>query len=186
MKKGLILFLVVILAFTLAGCGDTSEDYENNYDNGNNAYEANDYNNAYEGNDYNNAYEEPTPARISDYVLESAMKSCIYRMDPFSISVGELLRKAVSGASVIYYNGDEMIEHGICGEDDIDASIDKNNVYYAIISGEVMRNPDIPYMTQHEEKAMIVLMVFDENQNVESYDVQLSETLRICAIQIMT
>ena len=177
MKKGLILFLVVILAFTLAGCGDTSENYDNNYDN--------DYN-AYEGNDYNNAYEEPTPARLSDYVLESAMKDCIYRMDPFSISVGELLRKAVSGASVIYYNGDEMIEHGICGEDDIDPSIDKNNVYYAIISGEVMQNPDIPYMTQHEDKAMIVLMVFDENQNVESYDVQLSETLRICAIQIMT
>ncbi len=173
MKKVLVLLLAAILTFALAGCGDTSEDYESDYDSG------------YEDGGYD-TYEEPAPARISDYVLESAMKNCIYRMDPFSISVGELLRKAVSGASVIYYNGDEMIEHGICEEGDIDASIDKNNVYYAIVSGEVMQNPDIPYMTQHEEKAMIVLMVFDENQNLETYDIQLSETLRICAIQIMT
>lgn len=170
MKKLLAFLLVFCMAFALAGCDlldglgkkETTDE------------------------EYSHATAPTEPPRISDSVLENNLANCVMQIRgmPFTISVGELLRKAVTGMTIRYYTLEEALNEGIYSS--IEEGTDTENIYVAVVSGEVMQNPDIPYMTTHEDKAMVAWMQFDDNQQVINYNVTPSSTLELCALLIVT
>lgn len=119
-------------------------------------------------------------------VLDNALSNAKYYSSPFSISVGKLINSAMDNYKIKYLTGEEAIAEGYLSESNIDSSIDIDYLYYAIISGDSMVNPDIPYMTEYEEEAVKVWMVFDENDELLNSGVTLCSNLRTCAILLMT
>ena len=119
-------------------------------------------------------------------VLDNALSNAKYYSSPFSISVGKLVNSAMDNYKIKYLTGEEAIAEGYLSESDIDSSIDINYLYYAVISGDSMVNPDIPYMTEYEKEAVKVWMVFDENDELLNSGVTLCSNLQTCAILLMT
>lgn len=123
---------------------------------------------------------------VSTSVLDSAVSSAKYSSGPFSISVGKLVNLSMPDYSMKHYTGEDAISNGYLNKNQIDSSVDINNVYCSIISGDTKVNPDIPYLTEYAEVAVKVLMVFDENDNLQNYSVELCSNLQTCAILIMS
>ena len=123
---------------------------------------------------------------VPNSVLDNALSNAKYYSSPFSISVGKLVNSAMDNYKIKYLTGEEAIAEGYLSESDIDSSINIDNLYYAIISGDSMVNPDIPYMTEYEEEAVKVWMVFDENDELLNSGVTLCNNLQTCAILLMT
>ena len=119
-------------------------------------------------------------------VLDNSLSNAKYYSSPFSISVGKLVNSAMDNYKIKYLTGEEAIAEGYLSESDIDSSIDIDYLYYAIISGDSMVNPDIPYMTEYEEEAVKVWMLFDENDELLNSGVTLCSNLQTCAILLMT
>lgn len=119
-------------------------------------------------------------------VLDNALSNSKYYSSPFSISVGKLVNSAMDNYKIKYLSGEKAIAEGYISESDIDSSIDINYLYYAIISGDSMVNPNIPYMTEYEKEAVKVWMIFDENDELLNSGVTLCENLQTCAILLMT
>ncbi len=119
-------------------------------------------------------------------VLDNALSNAKYYSSPFSISVGKLVNSAMDNYKIKYLTGEEAIAEGYLSESDIDSSINIDNLYYAIISGDSMVNPDIPYMTEYEKEAVKVWMIFDENDELLNSGVTLCNNLQTCAILLMT
>ena len=123
---------------------------------------------------------------ISTEVLDKTLSNCKYRSDPFSISVGKLVNYAVDDYKIKWFHGQEVIDKGYVSENDIPQTADVDNLYFAIISGEAMINPEIPYMREHEEEAVKAWLLFDNNQNLIDSGIKLCGNLETCAIIIMT
>lgn len=123
---------------------------------------------------------------VSTSVLDSAVSSAKYSNGPFSISVGKLVNSCMSDYSMKHYTGEDAISNGYLNRNQIDSSVDINNVYCSIISGDTKVNPSIPYLTEYAEVAVKVMMVFDENDNLQDYGVELCNNLQTCAILIMS
>lgn len=119
-------------------------------------------------------------------VLEETLANTRYQSSVFSISVEKLVEQAMDNYKVTYYSGEEAIEKGLVQESEIDASVDINYLYYGVISGDTMMNPEIPYMTRYEEKAIEVWMVFDESDQLVSSGITLCSNLQTCAILLMS
>lgn len=119
-------------------------------------------------------------------VLDKALSNSKYSSGIFSMSIGELVNSAVDNYEIKYLTGEEAIEKGYINENDINDSVDIDYLYYAIVSGDCMINPDIPYMTNHEEEAVKVWMIFDENDKLLNSGVTLCSNLQTCAILLMT
>ena len=85
---------------------------------------------------------------------------------------------------VKYISGEEAISKGYLEIEGSD--LDVNNLYFAIISGDTIKNPDLPYMSEYEEFAATVWMLFDENDNLQQSGVTVCQSLHNCAILIMT
>lgn len=128
----------------------------------------------------------PRPV-VSKDDLNDALSKVKYYNDPFSISVGELVNSTMDSYYVTYYTGEEAIEKGLITKSQIASSVDINFLYYAVISGDTMMNPDIPYLTEYNERALEVWMVFDENNRLIDSGVSgICSDLQTCAILIMT
>lgn len=123
---------------------------------------------------------------VSDIVLNSCLANMRYYSGPFSITVAELMYSAISGYEVKYYSGEEAIRKGYLSKDSIDKSVDLDCLYYAVMSGNVMINPDLPYLTNYEDRAVEAWMVFDENDNLQNYGLKLCKNLETCAILLTT
>lgn len=175
MKKYFVL-IIVIVCFIVCSCflvGCASEhDYESSIT---------------KDSTYESIKEKhiiPTP------VLDKALSESKYYKNPFSISVGKLVNSAMDSYSITYYSGEEAVSKGYLSKSKIDNSIDLDkdldNLYYAIISGDAMLNPEVPYMTKSEERAVEVWMLFDENDNLLNSGVTLCRNLQTCAIILMT
>ena len=119
-------------------------------------------------------------------VLDSAVSNAKYSSGPFSITLGKLVNSAMSNYSMKHYTGDEALSKGYLNKSQIDSSVDINNLYCSIISGDTKVNPSIPYMTEYEDVAVKVWMIFDENDNLQNYGVELCSNLQTCAILIMS
>lgn len=119
-------------------------------------------------------------------VLDSAVSNAKFNNGPFSISIGKLVNSCVSNYSMRHYTGEEAISKGYLNTNQIDGSVDINNVYCSIISGDTKVNPSIPYLTEYAEVAVKVWMIFDENDKLQNYGVELCNNLQTCAILIMT
>ncbi len=119
-------------------------------------------------------------------VLDNAVSNTKYYSSPFSITIGKLVNSAMENYQLKYLSGEEAIAQGYLNQNDIDASINIDNLYYAIISGDTMVNPSIPYMTEYEEEAVKIWMIFDENDQLVNSRAILCSNLQTCAIIIMT
>ncbi len=117
-------------------------------------------------------------------VLDSAISKARYQSSMFSVSVAELVNSAMDSYEITYLTGEEAIEKGYINSGD--DSINLDYVYYGVISGETMSNPNIPHMTTYESEAVRVLMLFDENNQLQESAVSLCENLETCAIILMT
>ena len=122
---------------------------------------------------------------VPTWVLDDALSNVTYRYSMFSISVGELVNQAVKNYKITYYTGEEAIRKGLVKKSEIGSSVDIDFLYYAVISGDVMMNPQIPYMTQYDEKAVIAWMIFNENDQLLNSGVTLCKNLQTCALMLM-
>ena len=123
---------------------------------------------------------------ISTEVLTDAFASTIFSF-PSSVTnsddglkiehkyalVGHIVTAAMDKFDIQYMTGKEAIAQGYLSEDELDDSIDLNYVYCAIISGYVMPNPEYPDYTYYNEEAVKCWMVFDEDDQLQDYDVTL-------------
>lgn len=123
---------------------------------------------------------------VPSNVLDAAVSNAKYNASPFSISVGKLVNSAIDNYSMKHYTGEEAISKGYLKRNQIDSSVDVDYLYCSIISGETMINPDIPYLTEYEQEAVKVWMLFDENDELLNYGVELCENLETYAILMMT
>ena len=123
---------------------------------------------------------------LSTAVLDAALSSIRYYSGPFSISMGNLIPNSMENYSIQYYTGEDAIEKGYISQKDFGSSVDINNVYYAVVSGNVMVNPEIPYLTNYVEGAVKTSMIFDDNGQLISANVTLCNNLETCAILMMT
>ena len=123
---------------------------------------------------------------IPTEVLDQTLSDVKYYSNPFSISLGRLVNAAMDGYKIEYQTGEEAISNGHLSASQFDSTVDINNVYFAIISGDTMMNPDIPYMTEYEKEAVKAYMIFDDNGVFQEAGVKLCENLETCAILIMT
>lgn len=192
MKKFFVIVLSMVIAVSaLAGCGSVQQcehqytstvtkepDYENE---GETVYTCNKC-----GDTYTEAIEKLVRSILPTTVLDAALSSIRYYSGPFSISLGDLVPTAMENYSIKYYVGEDAIEKGYISKKDFDKSVDINNVYYAVISGETMVNPDIPYLTNYVDGAVKTSMIFDDNGQLVSANVSLCNDLQTCAILIMT
>ena len=123
---------------------------------------------------------------ISTSELNNALSKLKYSSGIFTISIGELVNSAVDNYKIEYLIGEEIIEKGYLSESDINDSVNIDNLYYAIVSGDCMINPGVPYMTNYETEAVKAWMVFDENDQLLNSGVTLCSNLQTCAMLIMS
>lgn len=138
------------------------------------------------GDTYKEPIEKLTGHIISTDVLDKELANIKYSNGPFSIGLGKLVNLAMDGYKIRYLTGEDAIAQKYLSEDELGDSVDLNYVYYAIISGDTMINPDIPYMTNYEEEAVKGWMVFDENDQLQGYSITLCSNLQTCAFLIMS
>lgn len=119
-------------------------------------------------------------------VLDSTVSSAKYYVSAFSISVAELVNSAMTNYELKHYTAEEAIEKGLLKKSDIGSSVDINYVYYSIVSGDTLLNPEIPYWTEYEEEAIKVWMIFNEDDELVNCGVELCKNLETCAIILMT
>ncbi|MBR4099856.1 MAG: hypothetical protein IKK55_02575 [Clostridia bacterium] len=123
---------------------------------------------------------------IPTEVLDENLSNIRYESNPFSITIAKLVNSAMDGYKIKYLTCDEAIAEGYLNEDEIDAEVNRDKFYFAIISGETMVNPSIPNMTEHEDEAVIAWMIFDDNDKMVNSGVDLCNNLQTCAIILMT
>lgn len=123
---------------------------------------------------------------IPTSVLDENLSNVRYSSSPFSITVGKLVNSAMDGYKIKYLTCDEAIAEGYLNEDEIDAEVNRDKFYFAIISGETMVNPSIPNMTEHEDEAVIAWMIFSDDNKMVNSGVTLCDNLETCAIILMT
>jgi len=119
-------------------------------------------------------------------VLDQALSNVKYQSGPFSIYLGNLVNRTIGNYKIKYLSGEEAIAKGYIKKSDMDSSVNIDNLYYAIVSGDAMLNPEIPYMTEYEAEAIKVWMIFDENDQLLNSGVTLCKNLQSCAIIIMS
>ena len=123
---------------------------------------------------------------VSTEILDESVSNCRYSVGPFSITVAELVNSAMESYNLEYLQGEEIVDAGYLSRSSIDSSSDINDWYCAIISGNVMTNPELPYLTTYEDKAVVVLMQFDENDNLINSSLQLCQNMQTFAILVTT
>lgn len=160
MKKIISLFMILVLSVSLVACGNVA--------------------------DLDVDVEEDEVEAIPTSVLDEALSNVRYYSNPFSIKLGQLVNSAMPDYQIKYLTCQEAIEQGYVLESEIDSEVNRDKFYYAIISGETQVNPNIPYLTEYEEEAAKVWLLFDDNNNLANSGVQLCTNLETCAIIIMT
>ncbi len=119
-------------------------------------------------------------------VLNKSVSNAKYYVSAYSISVGKLVNSAVENYKITHYSGEDAIKNGFLKKSQIDSSVDCDYLYCTIISGDTMLNPEIPYLTEYEPEAVKVWTIFNENDELLNYGVELCDNLETCAIIIMT
>lgn len=135
---------------------------------------------------YTEEIEKLTKHILSTEVLDAALSKAKYHVSSFSISVGKLVNAAMDYYEIEYLTGEEAIAQGYLSTNNIDETINIDNLYYAIISGDCMQNPAYPYMTEYEQAAVTGWLLFDDNDKLMKSGISVCENLHTCAVFIMT
>ncbi len=120
-------------------------------------------------------------------ILDKTLSELKYRSGMFSISLGKLVNLAIDNYKIEHMSGEEAVEKGYIKQADINTNkINVTFLYYVIISGDTMINPEIPYYTAYEKEAVRVWMEFDEQNNFKQAGMTLCENLQTFAILTMS
>ena len=162
MKKALVAALVLASLLSLAACGGT-------------VWPANG----------NTAPAETEPAFvIPDSVAINALSGIPYKNSIFTIPLGTLINRAIQGYKVDLYSFDEAVENGLVKKDTLPDYPSERKVY-AVVSGEVVLNPEIEFYTRYNDQAVTCLMGFSESGELGHYILALCGDLQTCALLIM-
>ena len=137
----------------------------------------------------NDIYHEAIPKKelhiISTTRLHEVFSDLKFNNGMFSIHLDELVRKAVGNYNIEFVHGEEAIKEGYLNKSDLGSNIDVNDVYYVVVSGDVMVNPELPYYTIYTNSAIKGWIQFDANDNPIDCNITLCEDLKTCAILLM-
>ena len=172
-KFAAILAALALLAGTLAGCSqsETSGTPSPNSDSGTSKPIS------------SNAGSVHT---ISTEVLTDAFASTIFSF-PSSVTnsddglkiehkyalVGHIVTAAMDKFDIRYLTGKDAVAQGYLSKDELDDSVDLNYVYYAIVSGDMAFSPEYLDNTEYNEEAVKCWMVFDEDDQLQDYHIDL-------------
>lgn len=135
------------------------------------------------GHTYTQVIEQLTKPTVPNETLDKALSDMRYDISQqFSIPMGQLINYSIDGYKLQYYSVDEALSLGYLFEDDLPETADKDMVYIAVVSGNTKVNPEIPYMTEYEDQALVAYMEFDENNNLIDYGYDACSNLRNCAL----
>ena len=184
-----ILLCAVVMLTSLVGCTPKCEhDYiaevtkEATYD----AEGQTQYTCSKCGDTYTEAIAKKEHHIIPTDTVNEAFSYIKYESGIFSMYLGDLVQKGIKNYKLQYFTAEEAIEKGYMKRSDFGSDVDLDYVYYVLVAGDVMVNPDIPYYTTYFEKAIAGTMVFDENDELAEYSISICESLRTCAILLMS
>lgn len=190
MKKMVaILLCAASVLLTFAGCGPKCEHEYTAKITKEATYEAEgvtEYTCSKCGDTYTEAIAKKEHHIIPADTLNEAFSYIKYESGIFSMYIGELVQKAMSNYKVRFLTAEEAIKEGYVKRSDFDSDVDLDYVYYVFVSGDVMMNPDIPYYTTYFDRAIAGSLLFDENDNLEYYSISLCDSLKTCAILLMS
>lgn len=132
------------------------------------------------GDTYTESIPKLEKHQVPKAVLEQEMRNCRVRISVFSVSVGEIMNAALKSPKIKHLSGKEAVSSGHISVDESRTKLD--NVYVMIVSGEAAVNPDLPYLTEYEENAIVVALVFDDNDQLIDQSVTLCKNLQTYAI----
>lgn len=178
MKKLICILITLSFCLTLISCGEKTSPEENPDAPSKESTEE-------------TTVEETTEFDNREYVMNNVLTAILSNLkygigSGFSISVGELANSFIENYDLQYYTAEEAIEKGYMQESDIEGIESTENFYFFAISGDTMRNPDIPYLTAYNDPAMCGWILLDENNSLEDYGINLCDDLHTCAVMKMT
>jgi len=191
-KLIVILLCAVIMLLSFAGCAPKVPECEHDYISKvtkEATYEAEgqmEYACSKCGDAYTETIAKKEHHIIPTDTLNEAFSYIKYESGIFSIYLGELVQKAISNYKVRYLTAEEAIKEGYVKRSEFGSDIDLDYVYYVFVSGDVMVNPDIPYYTTYYDRAIAGSLLFDENDNLAEYSISMCESLKTCAILLMS
>lgn len=117
----------------------------------------------------------PTDSEITDILSKKQLS-----FNGFSISIGEAVNNCMKNYEVtiisIAENESEALQ--IFDKSTIDnykTKFDLNNVFVAVVSGDLILVQDLPYYTEYQKSAVFCILPFDENGNhVDEWDTVMS------------
>ena len=184
-----ILLCAVIMLLALAGCGPKCEHNYTSKVTKEATYEEEgqmEYTCSKCGDTYTEAIAKKERHVIPTDTLNEAFSYIKFESGIFSMYLGELVQKGISNYKVQFMTGEDAIKKGYLKSSELGNDVDINYVYYVVVSGDVMVNPDIPYYTTYFDTAIKGWMLFDENDNLGDYSISMCENLRTCAILLMS
>ena len=135
------------------------------------------------GYSYTQVIEQLTKHTVPENVLNKVLSDMRYDISQqFSIPMGQLINYSIDGYKLQYYSVEEAPSLGYLFEGDLPETADEDMVYIAVVSGNTKVNPEIPYMTEYEDQALVAYMEFDENNNLIDYGYDACSNLHNCAL----
>ncbi len=192
MKKFISVFICVFLLVSFASCGSGNkkkECVEHSYTSS--IIKEASYDEAGEmlyvcekcSYSYTQVIEQMTKHTVPDDILNDVLSDMRYEISQqFSIPMGQLINYSIDGYKLQYYSVEEALSLGYLFEGDLPETADEDMVYIAVVSGNTKVNPEIPYMTEYEDQALVAYMEFDENNNLIDYGYDACSNLQNCAL----
>ena len=115
-------------------------------------------------------------------VVEKGLKAR-YGDGTFSISIEELIARGFDDYEIEVYNYQDAAERGYASATGDSKTLEHLKVF--VVSGNVRVNPDVQHYVVYKEAAIIVYLIFDDNDNLTDTKVFLCDELSTCAALLM-
>lgn len=126
---------------------------------------------------------------IEEYILEAELNKQYYKAGPFSIKYTEVLNECVPDCEIEYFKYEDAKSQYLSEEEitSVEEKYNLENAYFAVATGCIMNNPDVPYMLSDEKVIFNLLLIFDENDEYNT-GLRISECdeFYTCAIILAT
>ena len=129
--------------------------------------------------------------KIPDEVVEDAFLSMRHTAGIFSITCGEVLSKCAPNCEIEIIEYEDGKNEYLSSEKiktlEEEYSTELDNAYFAVVSGEILHNPEIPYYYSDYQIITWQLLLFDDDENfVEILSGKISDDFETCAILLCT
>ena len=120
---------------------------------------------------FNSSIRKPTSSELTGILSNKNLT-----FNEFSISIGEAVNNCIKNYKVTFITLAENENEALVTFDEslinnYRKKFDLNNVYLAVVSGDLMLVPDMPYYTEYQKAAVFCIFPFDEDGNhVQEWD----------------